>query len=231
MPLNHLRICEETKMRDVFFPTLTKYIKLPIHNEGPEDIYLKKGEQLGIVYVERDIDTGKRDEKNVKQSAAKLEQATVDFTDVFSHLNENDKKEASNILKDYEMQLQEEAKQALIEHEIKLKDSDPVSIPARRLPYSQRKEIDQQVQELLEKNIIEPSRSPYASPVIPVKKKDGSLRMCVDYHALKGEVRSKMQFGYIAVNITEGFVVNCFCPYLSFYSVIPRKLSPKMVSR
>ena len=73
------------------------------------------------------------------------------------------------------MQLQEEPKQALIEHEIKLKDSEP----ARRLPYSQRKEIDQQVQELLEKNIIEPSRSPYASPVIPVKKKDGSLRMSI----------------------------------------------------
>ena len=83
--------------------------------------------------------------------------------------------------------LTNEPKYNLIEHEIKLKDHDPVSIPARRLPYSQRKEIEQQVQELQKRNIIEPSRSTYASPVVPVKKKDGSLRMCVDYRALNAK--------------------------------------------
>ena len=45
-------------------------------------------------------------------------------------------------------------------------------------------EIQQQVQDLLEQGLIQPSTSPYGAPVLLVKKKDGSKRMCVDYRAL-----------------------------------------------
>src|SRR4051812_4725332 len=45
-------------------------------------------------------------------------------------------------------------------------------------------EVNQQVTELLQKGFIRPSKFPYASSVIFVAKKDGSLRMCVDYRAL-----------------------------------------------
>ena len=48
----------------------------------------------------------------------------------------------------------------------------------------QRDEIDKQVNDLLDKNYIAPSRSAYASPIVPVLKKDGSIRMCVDYRKL-----------------------------------------------
>ena len=67
------------------------------------------------------------------------------------------------------------------EHEIKLIDDNLVSSPARRLPNSQRDEIDKQVNDSLEKNYIAPSRSAYASPIVPVLKKDGSIRICADY--------------------------------------------------
>ena len=69
------------------------------------------------------------------------------------------------------------------EHETKLIDDNPVSSPARRLPHSQRDEIDKQVNNLLDKNCITP-RSAYASPIVPVLKKDGSIGMCVDYTKL-----------------------------------------------
>jgi len=46
-------------------------------------------------------------------------------------------------------------------------------------------EIKKQVQELLEKGFIKPSTSPCGSPIILVRKKNGSWRMCIDYRALK----------------------------------------------
>jgi hypothetical protein len=46
------------------------------------------------------------------------------------------------------------------------------------------KELKKQLKELLDKGLIRPGTSPYGSPVLFVKKKDGSLRLCIDYRAL-----------------------------------------------
>ncbi|PIK46893.1 putative transposon Ty3-I Gag-Pol polyprotein [Apostichopus japonicus] len=73
----------------------------------------------------------------------------------------------------------------LIPHEIKLTDQcTPIRLPYRRIPPTQTIEIKELLQGLLEKNIIRRSSSPYASPVVIVPKKDGSLRLCVDYRRL-----------------------------------------------
>jgi hypothetical protein len=48
----------------------------------------------------------------------------------------------------------------------------------------ERLEVERQVADLLSKGFIEPSSSPYGAPVLFVQKKDGTLRMCIDYRAL-----------------------------------------------
>ncbi|GJY53259.1 putative reverse transcriptase domain-containing protein, partial [Tanacetum coccineum] len=53
-----------------------------------------------------------------------------------------------------------------------------------RLAPSEMKELSEQLKELLEKGFIRPSSSPWGAPVLFVKKKDGSFRMCIDYHEL-----------------------------------------------
>ena len=63
-------------------------------------------------------------------------------------------------------------------------DSKPPNRPAYKQSPAEQLLIKQQVEELLETGLIRPSKSPFASPVLFVKKPDGSLRFCVDYRML-----------------------------------------------
>lgn len=67
------------------------------------------------------------------------------------------------------------------EHNIKLTDNTPIFQRPRRFPQPISDEIERQCSELNSLDIIEPSSSPWSSPVVPVRKKDGSIRMCIDY--------------------------------------------------
>ena len=64
----------------------------------------------------------------------------------------------------------------------------PGAAPVARAPYrlapSEMQELSNQLQELLDKGFIRPSSSPWGAPVLFVKKKDGSFRMCIDYREL-----------------------------------------------
>ncbi|GKG26951.1 hypothetical protein Tco_0402654, partial [Tanacetum coccineum] len=67
-------------------------------------------------------------------------------------------------------------------------DLVPGAAPVARAPYrlapSELQELSTQLQELFDKGFIRPSSSPWGAPVLFVKKKDGSFRMCIDYREL-----------------------------------------------
>lgn len=69
-------------------------------------------------------------------------------------------------------------------HRIELLNDTPIYQRPRRFPAPIAQEIERQCQELYNLGIIEPSLSSYSSPVVPVRKKDGSIRLCIDYRAL-----------------------------------------------
>jgi hypothetical protein len=74
------------------------------------------------------------------------------------------------------------------DHAIILKnDAKPVCVRPYRYPYFQKEEIEKIVRELLDSGVIIPSQSPFSSPVLLVRKADGSWRMCMDYRALNNE--------------------------------------------
>ncbi|XP_039117955.1 uncharacterized protein LOC120253788 [Dioscorea cayenensis subsp. rotundata] len=60
----------------------------------------------------------------------------------------------------------------------------PISIPPYRMAPAELRELKTQLQDLVDKGFIRPSVSPWGAPVLFVKKKDGSMRLCIDYRQL-----------------------------------------------
>ena len=76
-----------------------------------------------------------------------------------------------------------------VEHQINVTDDKPVKLPYRRIPPSQWQEVRDYVQKVLNQGIIRESCSPYASPVVTVRKPSGEIRHCVDYRHLNAKTR------------------------------------------
>ena len=59
--------------------------------------------------------------------------------------------------------------------------TQPISIPPYRMAPVELRELKAQLQDLLDKGFIRPSVSPWGAPVLFIKKKDKTLRLCIDY--------------------------------------------------
>ncbi len=78
----------------------------------------------------------------------------------------------------------------VVTHAIDTGDAKPISKSPYRLSVKERQIVEQQVQEMLDKGIIVPSNSCWASPIVLVNKRDGTIRFCVDYRALNAVSKS-----------------------------------------
>jgi hypothetical protein len=88
-----------------------------------------------------------------------------------------------------------------VEFVIELKPGTaPISRRSYRMPPNELAELKTQLQDLLEKRFIRPSSSPWGCPAIFVKKKDQTLRMCVDYRPLN-EVTIKNKYPLPRIDI------------------------------
>ncbi|XP_012448721.1 uncharacterized protein LOC105771884 [Gossypium raimondii] len=119
---------------------------------------MQKGNKAFLAYI---LDT--------RDSKLKLEQLPVvnEFTDIFP-------KKLSGLPPDREVEFVIDV----------VPRTTSISITLYRIAPAELKELKTQLQELLDKGFIRLSMSPWAAPVLFVKKKDGSLRLCIDYRQL-----------------------------------------------
>jgi hypothetical protein len=69
-------------------------------------------------------------------------------------------------------------------HEIEIIDTKPIANRNFRIPIHYEKEIDDEIRKLHRLKIIRDSKSSWCSRIVPVKKSDGSLRLCIDFRPL-----------------------------------------------
>ncbi len=117
-------------------------------------------------------------------------QAPIDWKSLFPllELNDSEKRAAYDLFSKYQSVFaftrDNIGHTDVVEHAIETQDSRPVKSAYRRLPQVYKEEVDKELCWLTEKGIIRPSCSPWAAPIVMVRKKDGSVRMCVDYRRL-----------------------------------------------
>lgn len=172
-------------------------VTLPISNWGNYPI-IKKGSKIGIAEEVNRI--GKEDELWADQSpeGVRVCQAVPATENRCQELcsrlqigdagDVNGMSDLKNLLSQYSdifaLCDEELGETDIVNHGIDTGSSPPVQSTPRRLPYALRKELEQEMDTLLRTGCIEPSTSPYSSPLVLVRKKTGGLRVCVDYRAL-----------------------------------------------
>ena len=72
----------------------------------------------------------------------------------------------------------------LTEHQIEVTSEEPIRSKPYAIPYNVRESLKEDIQAMLQMGVIRESKSPYASPVVVVRKKDCTNRVCVDYRKL-----------------------------------------------
>ena len=76
-----------------------------------------------------------------------------------------------------------------LKHEIHTGDAAPVRQAVRRMPPQRRQEVQELLSRMLKDDVIQPSSSPWAAPIVLVRKKNGNFRFCVDYRRLNEVTR------------------------------------------
>ncbi len=104
------------------------------------------------------------------------------------NLNIDQREELKKLLLEYQDVFSKDkndlGRTGLIKHKIDVGTNAPITLPPRIPPLVKREQASKEIKNMAEQGVIEPSNSPWVSPVVLVRKKDGSTRFCVDYRKL-----------------------------------------------
>lgn len=177
-------------------------IHVPISNHTKHEITLSKRTELGSVqHVTKVNEIGKLESQQDEKPPVQAVQAEVNATTPespsaglwqppidLSHLEPEQQRLAEEMLRAETAAFARDSSDIgcipSLQMSIKLQDDIPVQKSYASIPKPLYKEVKEYIQELLVKGWVVKSKSPYAAPIVCVRKKDGTLRLCIDYRLL-----------------------------------------------
>ena len=151
-----------------------------VENDGLKCKMLRKGTEIGVATTVLELDSPSSEEiwdlPRLQSEVILDHLVTVQQEQVLQMLVN-----CSSVLSSGDFDINATA---LSEHKIHLNDDTPIYVRPRRFPDPINQEIDRQCLDLKAMDIIENSSSPYSAPIVPIRKGDGSIRLCVDYREL-----------------------------------------------
>ena len=168
-----------------------KIVPVRVLNSSHEPVELTAGRKIAEFHqLVKSKPQSEQYTKTTNATCAATCSETADFQSqvheaISPHLNEKDRIKLAQLLSEFSDVFDDKLDTCNVtSHKINTGRSTPIKQRPRRLPYAYRYEADQQIQEMLANGIITPSVSPWSSPIVLVRKKNGDLRFCVDYRKL-----------------------------------------------
>ena len=159
-------------------------VVLQVMNVGPTAVTLYKGMRLATATAEKEILTITQDQVNTFDDSNTF--SGLDQVDI-SHLSTIEQQELTQLLTDFCGLFPPNGnplgQTSVVKHSIPT-TGPPIRQPLRRIPEALKSVVTNEVDHMLDHNVIRPSASPWSSPVVMVRKPDGSWRFCIDYRKL-----------------------------------------------
>ena len=164
-----------------------KNTSILISSVGTEPKKIKKGQILGV--INSCISLQNNDQDNIPTEKTEWTVDDLKKNINLDHLSPEQREMVYNAFSDvlgvFSTSESDIGRARVTEHQIELLDHTPIYQRPRRFPEPISNEIDRQCKELLAADIIEPSKSSWNSPIVPVKKKNSdSIRLCIDFKNL-----------------------------------------------
>lgn len=151
-----------------------------LRNPTPDPITLKQNTRVGTAYECTIV------EEQTSRNDATSED--FDWSAAAKHLSQKELQRAKECIDQFRSTVSKNSKDTgrtrVLQHRINTGAQGPIRQAPRRLPAGRREEATRECQRMLEAGVISPSQSPWCSPVVLVRKKDGSMRFCVDFRRL-----------------------------------------------
>ena len=124
-------------------------------------------------------------EMNLAISPALQRKESVDDVHISPELTSDERKQLKELMVEYDDIFSDVPQVTnIIEHKVVTRTEEPVYKRAYPIPYALRDTVKKEIDDMLKSGIVEPSDSPYAAPIVLIKKKDQSLRICLDFRDL-----------------------------------------------